>query len=286
MPRTPWPLALRPLLLFLSDLHLGRGTRDATRAAERDAVALLRRHEREIVDEGGTLVLLGDVYDQYIEYRHLIPKAAPRLVGLLAEWCDRDAEVVYVVGNRDPWHLDFFERDVGVTLVRDAWEPRRDGRALYIAHGDVHDASDRLSPRLKPLLRAPLMARLYRMGLPGDAGYALARRVARTFGTDGAPAPATDMRLADAARRTLERTSADLVAFGHSHQEALTEMPHGTYLNPGYWFGRRTFARLDAYGPALFRWRDGAAEPLASRLGDTPEADRPASPRPEAAPTL
>ena len=240
------------------------------------------------MDGGGTLVLLGDVYDQFIEYRHLVPKAAPRLVGLLAEWCDRGAEVVYVVGNRDPWHLDFFERDIGTTLVRDAWEPRRDGRSLYIAHGDAHDVADRLSSRLKPLLRAPLMARLYRMGLPGDAGYALARRFARTFGTDGAPDPATDARLAQAARQRLEGTAADLVAFGHSHQEALTEMPHGTYLNPGYWFGRRTFARLDADGPALLRWRDGAAEPLASaspaRLGGTAEADRPAA-RPQAAPT-
>lgn len=209
-------------------------------------------------------MLLGDVYDQYIEYRHLIPKAAPRLVGLLAEWCDRGADVVYVVGNRDPWHLDFFERDVGVTLVRGAWEPRRAGRALYIAHGDAFGDADRLSPRLKPLFRAPLMARLYRMGLPGDAGYALARHVARTFGTNGAPDSATATRLAEAARQRLARTSADLVAFGHSHQEALSETPHGTYLNPGYWFGRRTFARLDADGLALLRWTDGAAEPLAS----------------------
>ena len=264
MPVSPRARPADLLLLLLSDLHLGRGSRDATRAAERDAVALLRAYEDEIVGEGGTLVLLGDVYDQYIEYRHLVPKAAPRLVGRLAEWADQGAEVVYVVGNRDPWHVDFFERDVGVTVVRGAWEARRGGRALYIAHGDAFDAADRLSPRLKPLLRAPLMARLYRMGLPGDAGYALARRFARAFGTDGAPDPAVAARLADAARQRLARTPADLVAFGHAHREALEETPHGTYLNPGYWFGARTFARVDADGPALLRWRDGAAEPLAA----------------------
>ena len=266
----------RSLLLLLSDLHLGRGTRAETRAAERDAVALLRAHEGALVPDAGAaggaaLVLLGDVYDQYIEYRHLVPKGAARLVGVLAEWADRGAEVVYVVGNRDPWHVDFFEGELGVRVV-DVWETRRAGRTLYIAHGDGHGTArgpaERLTHRLQPILRAPLMARLYRMGLPGDAGYALARWTARRFGTDGAPDPADARRLADAAHDRLRTTAADVVAFGHSHAAALETTPGapgrgGVYLNPGYWFGARTFARLDADGPALLRWADGAAVPLA-----------------------
>ncbi|WP_420455184.1 UDP-2,3-diacylglucosamine diphosphatase [Rubrivirga sp.] len=224
--------------------------------------------------DGGTLVLMGDVYDQFIEYKHLVPKAAPRLVGLLAEWADAGAEVVYVVGNRDPWHGSFFADDVGVTVARGAWEAERGGRALYIAHGDGQGApatlADRLSSRLQPLLRAPLMARLYRMGLPGDAGYGLARWAARRFGTDGTPDPAAHRALAHAAHDRLARTSADLVAFGHSHRAALDVTPHGTYLNPGYWFGARTFARIGADGPALCRWRDGAAVPFAAATASAP----------------
>ncbi|MDT0632504.1 UDP-2,3-diacylglucosamine diphosphatase [Rubrivirga sp. S365] len=267
------------MLLLLSDLHLGRGTRDQTRAAERDAVALLRAHEGALVPDAGAaggaaLVLLGDVYDQFIEYRHLVPKGAARLVGLLAEWADRGAEVVYVVGNRDPWHVDFFEGEVGARVV-DAWETRRAGRSLYIAHGDGHGAprgpSSQLTHRLQPLLRSPRMARFYRMGLPGDAGYGLARWVAQRFGTDGTPDPAVARRLSAAAHDRLQTTGADVVAFGHSHTAALEAAPPrpdaggrgGVYLNPGYWFGARTFATLDADGPALSRWADGAAVPLA-----------------------
>ncbi|MGB3543442.1 UDP-2,3-diacylglucosamine diphosphatase [Rubrivirga sp.] len=248
------------MLLLLSDLHLGRGSRDETRAAERDAVAMLRAHESAVL-EGGALVLMGDVYDQFIEYRHLVPKSAPRLVGLLAEWADRGAEIVYVVGNRDPWHVGFFEDDIGVRLTTD-WETCRDGRTLYIAHGDGRIPAERLSHRLQPILRAPLMARLYRMGLPGDAGYALARWTARAFGTDGAPDLEVVAELAQVAHERLAQTDADVVAFGHCHAPALEATPDGTYLNPGYWFGDRTFARIDIDGPALFRWTDGAATPL------------------------
>ena len=71
-----------------------------------------------------------------------------------------------------------------------------------------------------------------------------------------------DRDIANDARADIAPDILDLVAFGHSHREALQTTPHGTYLNPGYWFGARTFARIDADGPALYRWRSGAAEPL------------------------
>ncbi|HEX8386155.1 MAG TPA: UDP-2,3-diacylglucosamine diphosphatase [Rubricoccaceae bacterium] len=251
------------MTLFVSDLHLGRGTPEATRAAERDAVALLRAHEGPLVGEGGTLVLLGDVFDQFIEYRHLVPKGAPRLVGLLADWADRGARVLYAVGNRDPWHLDYFEREVGVTVLRDGARVEADGWGVYLAHGDGHGRPAGRPP-FQQLLRAPLMARLYRMGLPGDAGLALARWTARRFGSDGAPTAAETEALQTAAARLLRRPDVDVVAFGHVHAPALVETDGGAYVNPGYWFGDRTFARLDADGPALFRWADGRPERLAA----------------------
>lgn len=259
------------LILLVSDLHLGRGTPADTRSAERDAVAMLRAHENEILDGGGTLVLLGDVYNEYIEYRHLVPKYAPRLVGLLTEWCDRGARVVYVVGNRDPWHVDFFTETVGVETVTDAWETEMDGQTLYFAHGDGLRPAERRFAPLQPLIRSPLMARLFRMGLPGDSAFALARWSAKRLGTPGAPRAIVEAGLHDAARQRLGTTDADLVAFGHSHREALETSDDGVYLNPGYWFGARTFARIDADGPALFRWTDGQAD----RLADTPAARAP-----------
>ncbi|MEM1118784.1 MAG: metallophosphoesterase [Bacteroidota bacterium] len=266
------------MILVLSDLHLGRGSRAESRAAERDAVALLRAHEAEVVGGGGTLVLLGDVFHEYIEYRHLVPKTAPRLVGLLADWCDRGARVVYLVGNRDPWHLDFFRDEIGVGVLAGTWQTVQHGRTLYFAHGDGLRPAERLSFRLQPLLRSPVMARLFRMGLPGDGAFALARWISRRFGTDGTPRPVVHTGLVEVATERLRTTEADVVAFGHSHQEALLETAHGLYLNPGYWFSRRTFARLDADGAALLRWADGTAEPLARAAA--------ASARPALAPSL
>ena len=253
------------MTLFVSDAHLGRGSRDDTRDAEHALVAMLRAHEDEMM-RGGRLVLVGDVFDQWIEYRHLAPKEGVRLLGLLAEWCDAGVQVDYVVGNRDPWHVDLFEREIGVRVWHGLWRTELDGWDAYIAHGDGLRPPDRVFSRflnrLQPLVRHPHTARLYRMCLPGDTGYGLARWVSRRFGTDGTPDPDAARRVDGAARDALFETDADLVVMGHSHTAALHETEHGIYLNPGYWFGSRTFGRLDASGPSLLRWTASGAETL------------------------
>lgn len=251
------------MLLLLSDLHLGRGTAGQSRAAERDVLDLLRAHEDEIVHESGTLVLNGDVFHEFIEYRHLVPKVGARLTGLLADWADRGAQILYVVGNRDPWHIDFFETEVGVRVIPKRITLDAYGQRISVEHGDAYAYTNRLSLRFESIVRAPWAARLYRMLLPGDSGFALARWASCTFGTDGVPDPLVARDLAAAAHRQLEVTDAEVVVFGHSHREVLERTPHGTYINLGYWYGARTFARIDADGPALYRWADGSAHPLA-----------------------
>lgn len=247
------------MLLFLSDLHLGRGTLAESRAAEADALALLRAHEAEIEPAGadGGLVLVGDVFDQYIEYRHLVPKGFVRFQGLLAEWTDRGIPVTYLVGNRDPWHLDYFETELGVRVL-DTLETEAHGHRLYAAHGDGLVPGERVYNTIKPILRHPWAYRLYRSLTPGDSGYALARHVARRG--DGAPDDEIVEALSAAARSRLRTTDADLVVFGHNHHADCISTPDGTYLNPGYWHGDRTFGRLDADGPALLKWNGDAAE--------------------------
>ena len=256
------------MYLFLSDLHLGRGTAAESRAAERDALSLLRAHEADVRAAGrdGGLYLVGDVFDQFIEYRRLVPKGFARLQGLLAAWTDAGVPVTYVVGNRDPWHLDYFEHELGVRVVPDGTAARLAGRETYIAHGDGLVPTERAYNRLKPLLRHPLPYRLYRNLFPGDWGYRLARYIARRG--SGAPDAPTVDALRDAARRRLTG-STDLVVFGHGHRAEHTDGPDGTYLNPGYWFGARTFGRIDADGPALFRWTEGCAQPLAAPAAES-----------------
>jgi UDP-2,3-diacylglucosamine hydrolase len=255
------------VVLFLSDLHLGRGSAAESEAAEADALDLLDAHFDAAVEAGplGGLVLVGDVFDQYIEYQHLVPKGFVRLLGRLAAWADAGVPVLYAVGNRDPWHRSFFQREIGVRLFYDPVFTRVGGRQIYLAHGDGFIPGERVYNRLKPFLRHPALTALYRAVLPADVGYGLARWVGRrSKGTraGGAPDTATAQALHQHARAVLDTTPAEVAVLGHVHQEACMSGPGGTYLNPGYWFGHRTYGLMDPAGVHLLCWTAEGGVPL------------------------
>lgn len=235
---------------------------------ERDALDLLHAH----ADEVEALYLVGDVFDQYLEYRHLAPKGAVRLMGLLAAWADRGVAVTYVVGNRDPWHLGYFQDELGVRVVMDHTRAEHHGRRLWVAHGDGLTDVEPVYNRLRPLMRNRWIYRLYRNVLPGDAAYRLARRVGR-WGADPEPDAALVSALRAAAQDTLKASDRDLVVMGHCHLAQHVRWPGGEYVNPGYFFQNRTYAWLDAEGAHLARWNGTHPEPLPAEIAS---AERPA----------
>jgi UDP-2,3-diacylglucosamine hydrolase len=240
------------VVLFVSDMHFGKGPRAREREKEAALIACLEAQ----ADAVEHLYLLGDVFDGYIEYRHLVPKGFVRFQALLAEWTDRGVPVTYLLGNHDPWHRDYFERELGVHLVPDALRVQHNGRRLHLAHGDAQASTHPAYAWVRPLLRHPWPIRLYRSLLPADWGLGLARTVSRAL-HDPEPDPAVVDALAADAHRRLAHDAVDAVLMGHSHQPALRQWDEGVYLNTGNWYEKRTFARLGKQGLALCRWNGG-----------------------------
>jgi UDP-2,3-diacylglucosamine hydrolase len=234
------------VVLFFSDIHLRYG-RD--REVERALIECLRSQEGSVE----RLYLLGDVFDEYIEYRHLVPKGFVRFQSILAEWSDRGIPVTYLIGNHDPWHRDYFERELGVRVCRGPILEPLVNHNVYLEHGDGVDPSDRTYRLLRPWLRHPLPVWIYRTLLPGDFGMGLAKWVNRVQG-DEEIKESTINALRRHALNVLKETPADLVVMGHSHASDSVEWPEGRYVNPGSWRHTQTYAALDEQGLLLLRW--------------------------------
>lgn len=230
-------------------MHFGQHDAATERAKEADLVRCLRAHE-DAIDH---LYLMGDVFNEYIEYRHLVPKGCVRFQGLIATWTDAGIPVTYLAGNHDPWHRDYFSRELGVRMVFDALVEPVGETIGYLTHGDAVATHASAYAALRPWLRHPLPVWLYRTLLPGDAGFRLARWVSRAV-HDDAPDPEVIAALQHHARTMLHSTAATLVVMGHSHAPALHTWAEGTYLNTGNWYESRTFGRLDQNGAHLLRW--------------------------------
>lgn len=241
------------MVLFVSDLHLGRSGAD-----ERPLVQAFV-HWLDAHADADALFIVGDLFDAWIEHRHLVPRLPVRLLGALAAWTDAGKQLAVFAGNHDPWHRSFLHDELGAAVHFDGLHTAQEGRRLYLHHGDGV-APHGLYRHLRPVLRHPLPVGLYRL-LPADAGMGLARRVSARMRRRHHEGAARAMRAH--ARTLLAHGEAEAVVFGHTHVPELNAWPEGVYANPGAWYETQTFLRLDADGWTLARWADGRAEEVA-----------------------
>ena len=123
------PLASLPSPCYvISDAHVGIDA--AGTDAEHALLAFLD------ACRVGSLVIDGDLFDFWFEWRRVIPRAGFRVLAALASLRERGIPVLWVAGNHDCWGGDVLRRDVGVEYVFGPWEGTVAGWRAHIEHGD------------------------------------------------------------------------------------------------------------------------------------------------------
>jgi UDP-2,3-diacylglucosamine hydrolase len=222
--------------LFLSDVHLGLGTRSEERAKEDRLLAFLEA-ARPSTEE---LYILGDLFDLWFEYRTVIPKGFHRTLSAIQRYTDGGIPVNFLTGNHDFWMGDFFETELGVSVLTDPTEVTVQGKRVYLHHGDGLGLNDPGYRFIKPILRSRLSIKLYRWLHP-DIGVRLARGSSRSsraytsakdFGEDEGMIEHATAKIA---------AGADVVVMGHRHVPVLRQIGTGVYVNLGDWITHNSY---------------------------------------------
>jgi UDP-2,3-diacylglucosamine hydrolase len=234
----------------ISDLHLGA----APPAVERRLLDFLHA----LRGRAGALVVNGDLFDFWFEWRSVIPRVGFRTLAALAALRDAGTPVLWTAGNHDCWGGDLLRDEVGADY-RLEWAGDLAGWPAWVHHGDgLREVEDRKYRRLRTVLRHPLSIRSFRWLHPD-----VASRVAL-----GSSAASRDHRSHDEGAGlqavAFERLRAEprlrLVIFAHSHVPALARAPGGgVYANAGSWLDRPTFLRITPERVEL-RLADGSEE--------------------------
>ena len=124
---------------FISDAHLGSWGIDHRRMQERRLVRFLD----EIKPHAKAIYLLGDMFDFWHEWKHVVPKGYTRFLGKLSELTDNGIEVHYFIGNHDIWQYGYLQRECGVILHYEPLTTEINGKVFYLAHGDGLGDPDR-----------------------------------------------------------------------------------------------------------------------------------------------
>lgn len=236
---------------IISDAHLGFASADVERAV----ISFLRH----VTERGGSLVINGDLFEFWFEWKTVIPRRGFRVLAALADAADAGIEITMIAGNHDCWGGDVLRRDVGVDYQFGPWLGDLGGWHTRIEHGDgLRPLEDRRYRLLRHVLRNPLAIRSFRWLHP-DLATRLATGSSNASRTYSARDGGRGLRDAAARAGDADR-SLELIVFGHSHVATLERLPSGVvYGNPGSWLDAPTFLTVTSDHVALRQW-DGSAE--------------------------
>jgi UDP-2,3-diacylglucosamine hydrolase len=240
-----------PVVYVASDVHLGA-------IPDENESAFLGWLE-EAAAVAPHIVLNGDLFDYWFEYRAVIPRGYTRALGLLADVVDSGVRVDLTGGNHDWWGGSYLEEEIGLRFHREPVRLELAGHRTLLAHGDGLGPGDLGYKLLKSVLRSPPFRWLYRWIHP-DVGSWIARRASATHRRQHPPTEDEESRsdvLAEWALERLERDrSLDLILLGHTHVPlCAAAQSGGWYVNTGDWVWHRSYAVLRTGEPPELRER-------------------------------
>lgn len=223
---------------FFSDAHLGAEPRGAVPGRE----ALLVRELRRLGRDASHVVILGDLFEFWYEYRHYVSGEHMALFRALGDLVDSGVQVHYLAGNHDFALEGFFPKALGVKVAK-AVILETQGARLYCVHGDGLAKSDTGYRFARKVLDFPLCRSLFRLIHP-DAGFALAKLVGRGSRQLGGTCEVRLDEYLDFGRRTMARHHCSYFLHGHHHIPGIWPVEGGVVASPGQWLETLNYLKL------------------------------------------
>lgn len=216
-------------VVVVADAHLGQ----VPPAAE----AAFHRFLDALPDLGDALLINGDLFDFWFEYKTVVPRKHFATIARLRALCAKGVPVTFLGGNHDRWGGDFLRNDVG--LIYHAWSVELElaGRRTLVTHGDGLSEQHWGAALAHRILQHRITAQVFG-ALHPTIGFWIAGKLSGGM-ADHTREPSTQEwaargQAAYAARLLEQRPELGLVILAHTHRPALETRPDGrAYLNPG-----------------------------------------------------
>ncbi|MFQ6104476.1 MAG: UDP-2,3-diacylglucosamine diphosphatase [Candidatus Glassbacteria bacterium] len=257
------------VVFFISDVHLGS---DDTELEEMKRKTLFSFFSM-VLNEGSELYILGDLFDFWFEYDHVVPGIHAGLISWLWRLRQKGITIHYIVGNHDYWAGRFFEEELGISVLKEPIITNLDGRQAFITHGDGLGKGDLGYKLLKTVLRNRFTIFLFGLLHP-RLGFLLARLTSAISKRDYERKSQKASRALRAyALNRLEDDDIELFITGHTHRPELLKVRNKYFLNTGDWIRHLTYAVMRNGEIKLMQWGDRIEE-LATTAIDSRKASQ------------
>ncbi|HKL48030.1 MAG TPA: UDP-2,3-diacylglucosamine diphosphatase [Desulfuromonadales bacterium] len=233
--------------VFVADAHLADPASENYRCFL-DFLNSLRGETR-------TLFLLGDIFEFWIGYRHIVFSPYVPVLDALRRLKEAGTEIVYVEGNHDFHVGPYFEKVLEARIFPDGGEIEVDKQILLIVHGDLIDTSDKGYRLLRRLLRSRPF-KILKSLIPPDLAWSLAqwgsRQSQKKHSSYNSSRSVEEMISAFGERKLSE--GFDGIVSGHFHTPFIQKTPEGTIIALGDWIDQYSYAVLENGAFSLETW--------------------------------
>jgi len=230
---------------FISDVHLGLPNHQESLKRERLLVDWLDT----ILPQTKALYLLGDIFDFWYEYKYVVPRGYVRFLAKIAQFTEQNIPVYFFTGNHDIWAFDYFEQEIGMTIVRQAQTLTIANKVFHLAHGDGLGPKDTGFKLLKWLFTNKSAQFVFSRLHPNFAlwlGNAWSRKHRNELTPDEINYKGENQEwLILYAKELLKTEPIDYFLFGHRHIPTNLKIGKAQYINLGDWITNFSFAVFD-----------------------------------------
>jgi UDP-2,3-diacylglucosamine hydrolase len=233
-------------IYFISDAHLG--LYPAERSLEREK--LLISWLDDIKKDALEIYLVGDIFDFWHEYRHLVPKGFTRFLGKLSEISDTGTKIYFFSGNHDIWAYGYFHSEFNAEIHHEPLKKELNGLKFFIAHGDGLGPGDYGYKLLKRTFRSKTLQWIFSRLHPNFAmwlgkSWSKKSRYSKGIVAEEYAGETGELQIIFA-KAVLKKEYFDFFIFGHRHIPADVKLGEKTRLvNLGDWIYSFTYGELD-----------------------------------------
>jgi len=235
-------------IYFASDNHLGAPNLEESLVREKKFVSWLDT----IKKDAEAVFLVGDIFDFWFEYNEVVPKGFTRTLGKLAEISDAGIPIHYFTGNHDMWLVDYFQKELNLTVHNKPKIFTINDKKFFVGHGDGLGPGDKSFKIMKKIFKNSFFNWCFRCVHP-DLGIKLGKYLSNK---NRLKSSLEDLKfngnenewLTKYCKEKLKNEHYDYFIFGHRHIPLEIELsPNSTYINLGDWITHFSYAVFDGH---------------------------------------
>lgn len=198
-----------------------------------------------LVGKADVLILAGDIFDLWYDWRSTIIKGYFPVLKKLADLNESGCRLIFIAGNHDFWFGDFLKKYLDCEVYQEYFSETIDNKRIFVSHGDSYTTNDFRYHFFRYLFRHSFARFLFSILHP-EIALRFGRLISRTSRSRNPNPPKNEERRTTGLDNFAASQAAnyDLIVLGHSHIPKITNIDKTVYINTGDWVVNNSFVRM------------------------------------------